>query len=142
MAERYVEVTQEAGAALFARGIEGEIVMLNLLRFRDKADYSAAPELAPAEGEISGREAYRRYIEHTLPYLRKSGGEVIFMGEGGRFVIGPADESWDQVLLVRHKSLKQFMAFASDEGYLSGAGHRTAALADSRLLPIEEADQS
>lgn len=138
MPEHFVEVTQEAGAALFARGIEGEIVMLNLLRFRDIADYSVNPELAPVDGEISGEEAYRKYIAHTLPYLDQSGGEVIFMGKGGPFVIGPADESWDQILLVRHKSLKQFMAFASDEGYLSGAGHRTAALIDSRLLAIEE----
>ncbi|KPJ94402.1 MAG: hypothetical protein AMJ53_05345 [Gammaproteobacteria bacterium SG8_11] len=39
--ERSLEVTQEAGAALFARNITGEVVMLNLLHFRDVADYSA-----------------------------------------------------------------------------------------------------
>ena len=30
------------------------------------------------------------------------------------------------------------MAFAEHEAYLAGLGHRTAALADSRLLPLEE----
>lgn len=29
-------------------------------------------------------------------------------------------------------------AFAADEGYLAGLGHRTAALEDSRLLPLVE----
>ena len=135
MKERYIEPTQEAGAALFARNIQGEIVMLNLLRFKEIADYTAYPELAP-DTPISGREAYERYMDHTLPYLRESGGELIFRGEGGPFVIGPPDEHWDLVLLVRHKSLQVFMAFASNEGYLKGAGHRTAALEDSRLLPI------
>jgi hypothetical protein len=43
----YFEPTQESGRALVMRGIRGEVVMLNLLRFREVADYSANPELAP-----------------------------------------------------------------------------------------------
>lgn len=137
MNEKYIEPTQESGAALFARNISGEVVMLNLLRFRDVADYSAAPELAP-ERPISGREAYQRYMDHTLPFLRESGGEVLFLGEGGNFLIGPQDVAWDLVILVRQKSLAAFMAFSTNEGYLKGLDHRTAALADSRLLPLVE----
>jgi hypothetical protein len=30
------------------------------------------------------------------------------------------------------------MAFASNAEYLAGIGHRTAALEDSRLLPLQE----
>jgi hypothetical protein len=41
---------------------------------------------------------------------------------------------------VRQKSVEEFMAFASNEDYLAGIGHRLAALEDSRLLPIEEDD--
>ena len=44
----YVEPTQDSGRALIQRAIAGEVVMLNLLRFRKVADYSANPELAPA----------------------------------------------------------------------------------------------
>ena len=137
MTERYIEATQEAGAALFRRNPQGPIVMLNLLKFREEADYSKFPDLAP-ESPVSGEAAYELYIAHTLPFLEASGGEVLFKGTGGPFVIGPQDESWDLVLLVKHQSLQRFMAFASDEGYLKGAGHRTAALLDSRLLPMQE----
>ena len=137
MSESYIHPTQEAGAALFARNLEGPVVMLNLLRFRETADYSESPELAP-ENQISGEEAYKKYIEHTLPFLEGAGSEVIFMGEGGSYLIGPSNERWDRVLLVRHASLSAFLKFARNEGYLKGAGHRTAALADSRLLPIIE----
>lgn len=52
------------------------------------------------------------------------------------FLIGPSDELWDKVLLVEHESVARFMAFAQDEAYLKYAGHRTASLDDSRLLPI------
>jgi len=137
MTERFLEPTQESGAALFSRNISGEVVMLNLLRFRDVADYSASPELAPSE-KISGREAYQKYIDHTLPFLRESGGDIVFLGEGGKYLIGPQKEQWDLVMLIRQKSLADFMAFASNQEYMAGIGHRTAALEDSRLLPLVE----
>jgi palmitoyltransferase len=133
--QTYLEPTPEAGRALFQRAIPGEVVMLNLLRLREVANYLANPELAP-EQPISGVEAYDRYIAHTLPYLTESGGEVLFSGDGGPFLIGPDGERWDRALLVRQSSVAAFMAFAANEGYLAGLGHRTAAVEDSRLLPL------
>ena len=133
----YIEPTQDQGRTFFMRGLEGSVVMLNLLRYRETADYSASPALAP-ETAISGEAAYKLYMEHTLPFLEVSGGEVIFFGKGGDFVIGPTDEQWDAVMLVRQRSVADFMAFVSNPAYMAGIGHRTAALADSRLLPLAE----
>lgn len=133
----YLDATQEAGRDFYRRGITGPVVMLNLLRFRETADYSTAPALAP-ENPITGPAAYELYIQHTLPFLKAAGGKVLFKGKGGPFLIGPEDIYWDEVLLVQHASVDKFLAFARDEGYLQGIGHRTAALADSRLLPIKE----
>jgi len=131
----YLEPTQESGRAFFTRGISGSVVMLNLLRFRPVADYSATPDLAPAS-PISGETAYRLYMEHTLPHLKRSGGEVLFFGKGGEFLIGPSDERWDAAMLVRQTNVASFLEFASNQEYLSGIGHRLAALEDSRLLPL------
>jgi len=131
----YLEPTQESGRDLILRQIQGEVIMLNLLRFRDTADYSATPELEPEE-PISGAAAYNLYVEHTLPHLLESGGTLEFVGEGGPFLIGPPEERWDAVLLVRHRSVETFMSFAQNEAYLDGMGHRLAAVSDSRLLPV------
>ncbi|WP_157792862.1 DUF1330 domain-containing protein [Bordetella genomosp. 8] len=133
----YLEPTQEAGKMFMHRGFAGAIVMLNLLRFRDVADYSNCPELAPATA-ISGAQAFDRYIEHTLPFLRASGGDVLFLGEGGPFLIGPTDERWDLAMLIQQASVSSFLSFASHADYLAGLGHRTAAVRDSRLLPLSE----
>ena len=130
--QTYLEPTQEAGRALFMRGIPGEVVMLNLLRLRQVADYAANPELAPVQ-PISGAEAFDRYIAHTLPYLTRSGGALLFLGEGGPFLIGPQGERWDRAMLVEQSSVQAFMAFASHEAYLAGLGHRTAAVEDSAI---------
>ena len=133
----YLEPSQAAARAFFSRPPPGPVVMLNLLRFRAIADYSAFPALAPPT-PISGEAAYRRYVEHTQPYLEKSGGKVLFAGRGGPFLIGPEVERWDAAMLVTQASAAAFLAFASDAGYLAGLAHRTAALEDSRLLPLFE----
>ncbi len=141
MTEHYLEVTQEAGAAFFSRQIQGAVIMLNLLRFRDIADYSATPEIAPSQ-PISGREAYQKYIDLTLPFLTQSGGEIMLLGDGGKYLIGPQDEQWDVAILIRQNSLQDFLAFSSNEDYQIVLGHRTAALQDSRLLPIVESQDN
>lgn len=131
----YLEPTQESGATFVRRGLAGPIVMLNLLRLREQADYSGSPSLAP-EQPVSGAEAYRRYEEHTTPFLAAAGGQVLFRGEGGPALIGPLEERWDLVLLVRHPDARTFLSFADNREYLAGLGHRTAALADSRVVPL------
>ncbi|MCB0641565.1 MAG: DUF1330 domain-containing protein [Phaeodactylibacter sp.] len=138
MPKTYIAAGQEAGKQFYLhfRG-KGPVVMLNLLRFRKAADYSQSPELEP-EAVISGKAAYQLYMEQALPFLKEVGSEVLFHGAANHFLIGPSDEHWDAVLLVRHTSVEQFMAFANHSVYLAIAGHRTAALADSRLLPITE----
>lgn len=135
---KYIEATQEAGKAFYQQFHDkGKVVMLNLLKFRSLADYSGIEHLKPAE-EISGEEAYQLYIECTLPELTKAGGRVIYHGKSNGFLIGPESEKWDAILLVEHESVAKFMAFAQNEDYLKTAGHRTAALEDSRLLPSTE----
>ncbi|MGZ6016368.1 MAG: hypothetical protein ACXWKM_11545 [Phenylobacterium sp.] len=133
----FLEPTQAAGAAFFGRGLTGPVVMLNLLRLREVADYSASPELAP-DAPISGAEAYARYMAHTRPFLERTGGEVIFLGEGGPFLIGPPDERWDIAMLVRQASPAAMLSMAQDPACMAGLGHRMAAVEDSRLLPLVE----
>ena len=141
MADTFLAPTQAQGVMLFSRNIPGQVIMLNLLRFRDVADYTGSPELAP-ENATSGREAYQKYIDHTLPFLQATGGEVMLMADGGEYFIGPTDERWDMVLLIRQNSVQDFLDFASNEDYQTGMGHRTAALEDSRLLPLVEVNEN
>ncbi len=131
----HIDPTDLNARRLFERDIQGPVTMLNLLRLRAVADYSASPELAPSS-PVSGREAYDRYVRHTLPFLTASGGSLEFFGLGGHYFVGPEDERWDLVMLITQSSVADFFAFASNTDYLAGAGHRTAALEDSRLLPV------
>ncbi|MEO8173642.1 MAG: hypothetical protein ABI581_11185 [Sediminibacterium sp.] len=137
MQEKYLYPTQESGRDFMNRKITGNVVMLNLLRFKEKADYKDTPELSPSTS-VTGEMAYQLYIQHTLPFLKQTGGEILFFGKGGNFLIGPGNEIWDAVMLIRQTSVDSFITFASHPEYLQGIGHRTAALNDSRLLPLVE----
>ena len=138
MTQTYLDVSPQQGARFFGSPEAGELVMLNLLRFRERADYSHAPELEPAGG-VSGREAYHLYMAGMEPLLQASGGAVLYSGSAGTFLIGPDDEQWDHVLLVQQASKASFLAFASDPESQRITAHRTAAIRDSRLLPTTPA---
>lgn len=131
----YINVTQEAGKRFYQEFHDkGKIVMLNMLKFKSIADYTNLDALNPGK-EITGKEAYQLYMDYTLPRLEDAGSKILYYGKSSQFVIGPESESWDAILLVEHQSVAHFMSFAQNETYLKYAGHRAAALEDSRLLP-------
>lgn len=136
--EKHIRTNPESGKKFYQNfHDQGKIVMLNLLKFREKADYTNLENIKP-DMEISGQEAYQLYTQNTLPILNKAGGRVIYYGKSKDFLIGPEFEKWDALLLVEHVSVAGFMEFAQNADYLKTAGHRTAALDDSRLLPSSE----
>ncbi|AZG47628.1 DUF1330 domain-containing protein [Gordonia insulae] len=109
------------------------VTMLNLLRYREVADYSQAADLQPAQ-PISGADAYRIYMAGAAPHLEQAGAEVVLHGDCGPTVIGPADEQWDSILVVRYPNPAAFRQMVTDPEYQSLARHRTAAVADARLV--------
>ena len=132
----YIHPQEEAGKQFYMDFHQkGEIVMLNLLKFKPIADYTGMEALKP-EGEVTGEEAYKLYMQYTRPHLKEAGSRLLFSGSSGNFLIGPEQERWDLALLVAHQSVAKFIAFSQNEAYLKTAGHRTAALEDSRLLPM------
>ncbi len=132
----FIEATNENGRRFLERGITGSLTMLNLLRFRAEADYSAHPELAPDE-PITGREAYDRYAHHTLPFLSAVGGDGrvhrhrrLPPHRARRRTLGPGDAGPACQRRGIHGDGHQRARTSLV------VGHRMAALEDSRLLPI------
>jgi uncharacterized protein (DUF1330 family) len=119
----------------FARGAPdaAPVVMLNLLRFRATADYGAASDV-----RVSGRKAYARYSRGVAPLLWEVGGAVLWLGRARAAVIAPEGEAWDEVLLVSYPSRAAFVRMVHSEAYQRLMEHRTAALADSRLIELRE----
>jgi len=128
--------TPEQIQALIEKGPDGPIVMVNLLRYRDKADYPATkPE---AKENLSGREAYRRYGMGVTPILGKLGAGIVYGGDQKLVIVGGESEVWDEVILVRYPSRQTFLGMAMSAEYQAIAYHREAALERSALLCTTE----
>ena len=111
------------------------VTMLNLLRFNEQAAYPSDSAHAPC----SGREAYKRYSETAFAKLGEVGARPVWMGKALASVIAPGDEHWDEVFLIRYPSGQAFLQMIGMPDYQAATIHRTAALADSRLIATVEA---
>ncbi len=103
------------------------VMMLNLLRFRDKAAY--------ADGrDVSGADAYAAYGRESAPIFQRVGGEIIWRGDPEVVLIGPRDEQWDMIFVARYPTAGAFLEMVTDPGYREAVKHRQAAVLDSRLI--------
>jgi uncharacterized protein (DUF1330 family) len=111
---------------------DAPLVMINLLRFREQARYPGPTALEPC----TGRTAYfDRYVPAFAKTVEPFGAtELLFAGDVVARLVGPRDELWDAVALVRYDSFAVFRRLVTDPAYLDQAEpHRNAALADWRL---------
>jgi uncharacterized protein (DUF1330 family) len=109
----------------------GPVVMLNLLRFHDEATDGSGR---------TGREAYMRYGELVIPMLEARGAGFLVYATTDQTVIGPADEDWDEMILVQYPSRAAFVDMVTSAEYLAAHVHREAGLADSRLVATTRVD--
>src|SRR5713101_4679463 len=102
------------------------VVMVNLLRFKPKAD-------SPDEG-LSGEAAYQRYVDHMRAFVESKGGRLIWAGRVDSQVIGEGGAGFHMVGLMEYPSRKIFLEIASDP-YVQEIGvHRAAGLESQWLL--------
>ena len=111
--QKYINVNPESGKKFYQDyHNKGKIVMLNLLKFRQKADYTNFEQIKPIE-EVTGEEAYQLYMKNILPEFKNAGSRIIYFGKSIDFLIGPEPEKWDAVLIVEYESLMKFMEFSA-----------------------------
>jgi len=132
--DRSIDPTADQVRQLRDHGPDGPIVMVNLLKYRDRACYPADAGAA----DRTGREAYALY-EHAFSVEAKgvSGAEILFRGQVDQLFIGQADDpgtDWDDVLIVRYPSRRHFLAMMADPGYRQALKHRYAGLKRTVLL--------
>jgi uncharacterized protein (DUF1330 family) len=118
----YPEADQATG--FFGAAEDGPFVMINLLRFKPRADYEGG-----MDAHLTGREAYARYGEAVSKLVEGLGGRILYSGEVTGLLLGEVEELWDMAALAEYPSLAAFRAMATSPEYQAIEHHRRAGLA-------------
>ncbi len=102
------------------------VVMVNLLRFKERAD-------APDAG-LAGIDAYRLYGEPMRRIVEERGGRFLWMGRVDSFVIGASDARFDAVALMEYPSRRAFVEIVNDPRVREIGAHRAAGLEGQWLI--------
>lgn len=119
-----VTPTAEQAMAFFGGTEDGPFVMVNLLKFKDKAEYPDG-----SDAELPGAAAYLRYGMAVRAFVEKVGGRTGYAGPVTGLMLGEVEELWDMVALAEYPSLAAMMEMVRDPGYQAISVHRTAGLA-------------
>ncbi|WP_018146543.1 DUF1330 domain-containing protein [Henriciella marina] len=112
---------------------DGPIVMINLLKFKDKAEYG--PDDPEVSEGLTGEEAYNRYGEGLVALGNdpQIGLKQIYGGTGAGYLIGGGEE-WDRVLVVHYPSRQHMLRMMRDPRYQKAHRHREAGLKYQELI--------
>ncbi len=105
-------------------GPEGPVFMINLLKFKDKAEYEDGRETA-----LTGREAYAIYGREVANILPKFGGGFFFAGEATFLALGQVEELWDEVAIAVYPARPDMVRMSMSEDWQKAGIHRAAGLA-------------
>ena len=133
-AARYGTADWEYAATLATTAPEedGPIWMVNLMSYREKADYADGRDT-----EISGREADDLYA--PFGPLAAVGAEIVFVADVDTQFLNPAPK-WDRVAIVKYPTRKSFMDMQDRPDFKELHHHKEAGMASTFVigcLPME-----
>ncbi|MDE2691131.1 MAG: DUF1330 domain-containing protein [Acidobacteriota bacterium] len=111
-------------AAMQEPGPEGPIYMVNLLKFKEKAEYSDGRET-----DLTGREAYQIYGQAVSRIIQDFGGHIVFAADVTHLSLGRVDELWDEVAIACYPNRAALVAMSTSEPWRKAGVHREAGLA-------------
>ncbi len=129
---RFVDPEREQFEAFKALDRDHPIEMLNLVKFRETAQYPSDHPLAAAG--LTGAQAYGNYGSETAPIIARIGASILWRGAFQTVLIGPQDEAWDEVFIARYPTAHAFLEMVTDPSYRAAVIHRQAAVETSRLI--------
>ncbi len=111
-------------AGFFGAPEDGPFVMVNLLKFKAKAEYEDG-----SDAHLTGAEAYGRYGDAVRVLVENLGGKIRYSGRVTGQLLGEVEDLWDAVALAEYPSLAAFQAMAMSPEMHAIEHHRKAGLA-------------
>jgi uncharacterized protein (DUF1330 family) len=123
LVENAVMPQPEQAKAFFFGEENGPMVMVNLLKFKDKAEYPDG-----SNADWTGKQAYLVYGAAVQKCLEMVGGRAVFSGDVTGLILGEVEELWDMVALAYYPSPQAMMQMVGLPEYQGIEIHRFAGL--------------
>ncbi len=105
-------------------GPDGPIYMVNLLKFKDTAEYEDGRET-----DLTGYEAYQLYGRAVMKIIQDYGGEIQFAADVTFLALGQVEDLWDEIAIAKYPNRGALLAMSSSDEWRAASVHRTAGLA-------------
>jgi len=115
--------SDEQWAALKAMNVEGPVNMVNMLKFKDRAEYADGRET-----NLTGAEAYQLYGAPMGDLIRAAGGQILHASQPIGMVVGEVEDMWHAVAIVEYPSLPEFIELIERPDVQALHPHRIAGL--------------
>ena len=109
---------------LMQEGPVGPIFMVNLLKFKERAEYADGRATT-----LSGRDAYMIYGRAVSELLPKFGGFGFFAADVAFLSLGQVEDLWDEVAIAVYPKRANMVAMSMSPEWAAIAVHRKAGLA-------------
>jgi uncharacterized protein (DUF1330 family) len=123
LVENAVMPQPEQAKAFFFGEATGPMVMVNLLKFKEKAEYPDG-----SNADWTGKQAYLVYGAAVQKCLEMVGGRAVFSGDVTGLILGEVEELWDMVALAFYPSPQAMMQMVGLPEYQGIEIHRFAGL--------------
>jgi uncharacterized protein (DUF1330 family) len=123
--------------ALVARKPDGSLYMLNLLKFKEKAEYEDGRQT-----DLTGEQAYGLYAAGVTKIIDEMGGGLVWGGKANVLLIGDGELEWDAVGIMRYPCFEDFARMTQSEDYQKIHVHRDAGLAHQLLINCLDGEQA
>ncbi|MEL6416039.1 MAG: DUF1330 domain-containing protein [Pseudomonadota bacterium] len=111
-------------AEMAEKGPEGPIFMVNLLKFKDKAEYADGRET-----DLTGRQAYQLYGAGVAQLIREYDGRILFMADVTFLSLGQVEDLWDEVAIAAYPDRNALFRMSTSKEWQELSVHRAAGLA-------------
>lgn len=136
----YVDANPNAVVEMLKLPMDEEIHLLNMMRFKDKAEYPEGSEFA--KKGWTGAQAIAEFRRNAGSIVERVGGHTHYTGMPQLTLIGPEGEQWDSIFIISYPNVAAFQALLADPEYQKHFLHRKAGTADSRLIRMVPAPAS
>jgi hypothetical protein len=126
----HLDPTDDQLVAFASAPQDTPVVMLNLNRYRDRAQYATPGP----DDDVTGREAYLRYGAVAVRAMGEVGAKILWAVPAEQVFVGCDHDAYEEAVAAWYPNRAAFLRMISLDWYQVALVHRSAALEQATII--------